>query len=77
MDASVDRSLAIIRHLDDTLNQQYRISNDLHRLYDFFCYELSRVKAGRNRAVLNQVRPMITDLRDTFREADKKSSEGL
>ncbi len=75
LDASVDRSVAIVRYLDDTLDQQYPISRDLHRLYDFFYYELSRVKAGRNRDALNQIRPMVTDLRDSFRAADKKCSE--
>lgn len=75
LDASVDRSVAIIRYLDSTLDQQYPISKDLHRLYDFFYYELSRVKAGRNQDALTQVRRMVTDLRDTFREADKKCSE--
>lgn len=77
LDESVDRSIAIIRHLDDTLDQQYPISRDLHRLYDFFGYELSRVKAGRNQEPLNQIRPMVSDLRDSFRAADKKCSEAV
>ena len=34
-DASVDRSLDIIRYLDDTLDMQYPISRNLNRLYDF------------------------------------------
>ncbi len=74
-ETSVDRSIAIIRYLDDTLDQKYAISHDLHRLYDYFLYELSRVQAGRNKEVLDRVRPMIADLRDTFREADKNCSE--
>ena len=71
LDESVDRSLAILRYLDDTLDPQYPISRDLHRLYDFFSYELNRVKLGRNKAELDKIRPMLTDLRDTFRIADK------
>ena len=50
---------------------QYPISHDLHRLYDFFSYELSRVQVGRNEKVLAEVKPRLTDLRDTFRQAQK------
>ena len=75
MEASVDKAQDIIRYLDDTLDDQYPISRQLHKLYDFFGYQLGRVKFGRNKAVLDQVRPMIADLRDTFRQADKNVAE--
>ncbi len=70
-EASMDRCMDILRYLDDTLDPQYAISGDLHRLYDYFLYELNRVKIGRNKAELDKVRPMLTDLRDTFRTAEK------
>ena len=76
LDDSADRALAILRHLDDTLDMQYAISHDLHRLYDFFSYELSRVKIGRNKGELDKVKPMLIDLRDTFRTASKNVAEG-
>ncbi|MCI8539626.1 MAG: flagellar protein FliS [Oscillospiraceae bacterium] len=72
-EASVDRSLEIIRYLDDTLDRQYPISGNLARLYEFFSYELQRVKAGRNRTELERVRAMASELRDTFREAQKNA----
>lgn len=72
-EASVDRCIEIIRYLDDTLDPQYPISANLNRLYDFFSYELARVKAGRNQKVLEEIKPMITDLRDSFREAEKNA----
>ena len=74
-EASVDRCLDIMHYLDDTLDDQYPISAELHRLYDFFCYDFSRIKAGRNREELTELRPMVTELRDTFRTAEKDSSE--
>ena len=70
-EASVDRSLDIIRYLDDTLDMQYPISRNLNRLYDFFSFELNRVKAGRNKTELDRVKTMVGELRDTFREAQK------
>ena len=59
LDASVDRSIAILRYLEDTLDRKYPIS---------------RVKAGRNKTELDKIRPMVTELRDSFRTADKKSA---
>ncbi len=64
-EASVDRSLDIIRYLDDTLDMQYPISRNLNRLYDYFSYELDRVKT------------MAGELRDTFREAQKTGEQEL
>ena len=76
-EASVDRSLDIIRYLDDTLDMQYPISRNLNRLYDYFCFELNRVKVGRNKTELDRVKTMVSELRDTFREANKNSVQEL
>ena len=76
-DASVDRCLDILRYLDDTLDMQYPISRSLNRLYDYFSYELNRVKAGRNKTELERVKTMVGELRDTFREAHKTTMEQL
>ena len=76
-EASVDRSLDIIRYLDDTLDMQYPISRNLNRLYDYFSFELNRVKAGRNKTELDRVKTMAGELRDTFREANKLAEEEL
>ena len=74
-EASVDRGLDIVRYLDDTLDMHYPISRNLNRLYDYFSFELNRVKAGRNRKELERVRVMAAELRDTFREAEKNASQ--
>ncbi|WP_349669169.1 flagellar export chaperone FliS [Lacrimispora sp.] len=68
---SIQRSMDIVTYLKDTLNFQYEISNELKRLYDFFIYELVRIKAGRNSAIIAEIRPLIMDLRDSFREAQR------
>lgn len=77
LETSIDRSLDIIRYLDDTLDMQYPISHNLNRLYDFFGYELNRVKAGRNKTELERVETMVKELRDTFREAWKNCETEL
>ena len=74
-EVAVDKAVAIVRYLDDTLDRQYPISNQLTRLYEYFCYELSRVKNGRNQTELERVKRMASELRDSFREAAKHTSE--
>ena len=73
---SIQRCIDIVRYLDDTLDRRYEVSRGLHRLYDFFCYDLNRIILGRNKEELDKLRPMITDLRDTFRIAERSTAEG-
>lgn len=70
-EASVKRSGEIVQYLKDTLNTEYSISRELQRMYDFFLYEVSRLQASRNKAVIEELRPLVMELRDAFREANK------
>lgn len=69
---SVHRSREIIQYLKDTLNPEYEISWQLRQMYDFFTYELSRVEAGRRKEVIEEMKPLVRDLREAFEEAGKK-----
>lgn len=71
-DASVLRSREIVQYLKDTLNRKYPISAELSRMYDFFLYELSRISAGRDEKVIAELKPLVQDLREAFREASKQ-----
>lgn len=75
LEASADKSADIIRYLDETLDDRYPISQNLHKLYEYFIYQLTRVKIGRNGKVLDEVRGMVGDLRDSFRQAEKNCAE--
>ncbi len=68
---SVQRSKEIVQYLDFTLNMEYKISYELRRMYEFFLYELSRLQAGRKVAVIQELKPLVGELRDAFREASK------
>ena len=74
-EAALDRCTDIVNYLDETLDRKYPISRDLARMYDYFTYELGRVKIGRNKNVLERLRPMLVDLRDAFRAAEKSGSQ--
>ena len=73
-EAAAQRCIDIVNYLDETLDQQYPISHDLSRLYEYFTYQLGRIKIGRNRKELEQLRPMLSELRDAFHTAEKSSS---
>lgn len=68
---SVQRSKEIVQYLDNTLDMNYKISYELRRMYEFFLYELSRLQAGRKVAVIQELRPLVVELRDAFKEASK------
>lgn len=76
MEEAVERSSAIIRYLSATLDRQYEISSNLYSLYEFFCYELARVKVGRNKEELERVKRMVGELRDSFRVASQDNTSG-
>ncbi|MCI8639999.1 MAG: flagellar export chaperone FliS [Coprococcus sp.] len=71
---SVERSKEIVQYLNRTLNMEYKISYELRRMYEFFLYEIGRLQIGRNKAVVQELKPLIIELRDAFREADKKAA---
>lgn len=69
---SVTRSVEIVQYLKDTLDFHYSISNELNKMYDFFLYELSRLSAGRKAEVIQELKPLVKELREAFAEAEKK-----
>ena len=73
-EGAIDRCIDIVNYLDETLDHQYPISRDLSRMYEYFTYQMGRIKIGRNKRELEHLRPMLTDLRDAFRGAEKNTS---
>lgn len=71
-DQSVNRASEIVRYLQNTLDTQYEISRELSRMYEFFLYELSRLHAGRSETVIEELKPLVEELRNAFREAAKQ-----
>ncbi len=75
-EASIQRGIDIIAYLDQTLDKQYPISTNLAQLYEYFTYELGRVKIGRRSEPLAHVKSMVGELRDAFRTAQKNGESG-
>lgn len=72
-DQSIDRSQEIVEYLKASLDFNYEISAEINRMYDFFLYEISRIKAGRKKEVVAELKPLVKELRDTFEEASAKA----
>lgn len=70
-EVSIEKTGKIIRYLSGSLDMKYEISKDLYRLYDYFLYELGRLRAGRKAEIIAELKRMLTELRDTFKEADR------
>ena len=71
--ASLKKAQRIIRYLDQTLDPQYEISGSLSALYDYFIRRLVDANLHKDNAPIDEVLPMISDLRDTFAQAAKQS----
>ena len=74
-EAQADRVAAIIRYLRDVLNHDYPISGQLYSMYDFFLVEIGRIKAARKPERIEELKQFVEELRDAFREAEKKVDE--
>ena len=75
LDVSIKKATDIDRYLISILDRSIPISNELYRMYDFFLYEFNRIKAGRNADVIEEVKELVIEMRDAFREADKIASK--
>ena len=55
---------------------KYEISESLSSLYDYFIRQVMEANIKKDAALLDEVMPIIKDLRDTYSEADKRSRSG-
>ena len=60
----------IIKYLDATLDFQYEISNSLSALYDYFTRRMVESNLHKDNAPIDEILPMIDELRETFIQAD-------
>ena len=72
-EAEIKRCQEIVSYLNINLDRKFEISKNLSSLYNFFNYQLIRVNASRNMELIDELLPLVEDLRETYREADKLS----
>ena len=67
----LQKSQHLIQALQGTLNFDYSVSQSLNDLYDFFLSVILNANVKKDSSELQMLIEMITELRDTFTEADK------
>lgn len=73
----VDRVSRIVRYLIDILDMEQPISWDLRRIYEYLIFDLSRVRAGRQRRQdeIGRIRHILSELREGFDGASRKVND--
>lgn len=67
----INKACAIVTELNATLDHDIggKVSEDLSRLYDFMLRELHKANSNNNAKNTQTVEKLLTDLRDTWRQA--------
>ena len=77
IDDCLQRTSRIVRYLTDILDMRQPISHDLRRIYTYLVYDLSMVKAGRERRQeeIGRIRHILSELREGFDGASKQVND--
>jgi len=67
-----NRAQSIIRELTATLDMQYDVSKNLSSLYEYMEYNLQNAKLKNDTAVLEEVKSLLTELRNAWEQAVAK-----
>ncbi|OUP70366.1 flagellar export chaperone FliS [Anaerotruncus colihominis] len=70
---ALQKAQRILFYLKSTLDFKYEISGNLDALYDFFIERIVQANLKKDAAILDEIIPMIEDLRDTFVQADRNA----
>ncbi len=63
----------IFRYLSSILDMGYPISNDLYNLYYFANQQIIKAEVKRDGTILDELVPLVEDMRGTWVEAEKLS----
>ncbi|MBF8982956.1 flagellar export chaperone FliS [Lutibacter sp. B2] len=72
---AIMRANAIINELNATLDMAYDVSKGYRRLYDYFSDRLVAANIEKNADILKEVLEMVTELRDTWKQAMEIASK--
>lgn len=71
MAIALEKTERIIRYLESTLDFRYSVSDNLSQLYSFFYTQLVLANVKKDVKPLNDIEPLIQELRETFCQCDK------
>lgn len=70
---ALKKAQKILYHLQSTLNFKYEISNNLWSLYDYFIHRLVEANVKKKTEPIEEIIPMVTDLKDAYSQAERLS----
>ncbi len=70
---SLEKTRKIFNHLIVTLDDKYQLSKDLEDMYMFFNSQIIKATSMKSTKYIDEILPMVKDLRNTWAEADKIS----
>lgn len=73
---ALQKAQTILEYLRSTLNRKYPISANLSSLYRFFKEQIMSAIIRRDVKPLDDITPMVEELRDAFAQADKQVRMG-
>ena len=73
---ALQKAQRILAHLQITLDRKYEISESLDALYDYFIRCIIDANLHKDATPIEEVLPMIVDLRETFIKADRTARCG-
>lgn len=68
---ALQKAQRIITHFRTTLNFSVGISENLDKLYDYFIFRISQANCKNEKEPIQEVLPMLDELRDAFVQADR------
>jgi flagellar protein FliS len=68
---NLEKCRKIFNYLIVTLDDNYELSNDLREMYMFFNKELILASSKKSIQNIDNILPLVKDLRNTWAEADK------
>lgn len=68
---SLKKAHKILNYMRSVLNSDYELSSDLAALYDYYVRRIITANIRKDIEPLNEIIPMITDLRNSFSQAEK------
>lgn len=71
MDKAIKKAEKILRYLREALDFRIPVSHNLSKLYDFFCTQLVMANVKKDASLLEEIEPLVVDLRATFAECAK------
>ncbi len=76
-DDCITRVVRIVRYLNSILDMEQPISRDFRRIYEYLFYDLSLIRAGRERRLddIEKVIRLLNEFRDGFEETGRQVND--